>query len=154
MVTSLAFRWPKRGDLVRMSRSPGTLERGGVAGAPVVEGDRVVGIVSRSDLLAKAREASEHAQASGPFLRYDLVLDRRFPEVTVGAIMTPRVVAVRADWPLSLAAVAMEREGVNRLPVLGSDDRLVGIMARDDVIAALGRAARAAGRLLPQMPAD
>lgn len=137
-----------------MGEAARTLERAGVAGAPVVKGDRVVGMVGRSDLLAKAREASEHAQESGPFLRYDHVLDRHFPELTVEAIMTPQVVTVQADWPLSVAAMAMEKEGVNRLPVVGPGDRLVGIVARGDMIAALGRAARAAGHRLPQMRPD
>jgi len=123
-----------------------TLERAGVAGAPVVEGDRVVGIVSRSDLLARAGRPP-----STPGHR---ALSSATTPCWMGAIMTPQVVTVRADWPLSLAAMAMEQEGVNRLPVLGPDDRLVGIVARDDVIAGLGRAARAAGRLLLQMPAD
>jgi CBS domain-containing protein len=129
------------------------LERAGVAGAPVVRGDQVIGVISRSDLLARARDVSPHAQESGPFLRYEQVLDST--ELTVEALMTPHVVAARVDWPAIVAALTMQAEGFNRLPVLDANDRLVGIIARDDVIAAVARAARSGGGgLRPTLPPD
>jgi CBS domain-containing protein len=128
------------------------LERAGVAGAPVVRGDRLIGVISRSDLLARAREVSPHAQESGPFLRYEQVLDSA--ELHVEAVMTPQVVAARVDLPVTVAALTMQAEGVNRLPVLDANDRLVGILARDDVIAAVARSARSGGGPRPTLPPD
>lgn len=114
------------------------LERAGVAGAPVVRGDRVIGMISRSDLLARARRASPSAQETGPFLRFERVLDSE--GTTVEAVMNHHIVTARADWPVTKAALAMQAEQVNRLPVLDADGRLVGILARDDVIWAVARA--------------
>jgi CBS domain-containing protein len=136
------------GDAARM------LERSGVAGAPVVRGDRVVGMVGRDDLMARARAISPHAQASGPFLRYEHVLDGLSPELTVAGVMTPQVITAGVDWPVGRAAATMEETGVNRLPVLDDEGRLVGIIARNDVIGAVARAARMEGSARPLLRPD
>jgi CBS domain-containing protein len=108
-----------------------------IAGAPVVEGGRVVGVISLRDLLA--REGHLAPQTSGPFLRGE----RHLANLTVADVMTRDVVAIREAAPLVHAIELMDAEGVNRLPVLDEHDRPVGILARDDVIAAIARAVRA-----------
>jgi CBS domain-containing protein len=55
---------------------------------------------------------------------------------------------------VTVAALTMQAEGVNRLPVLDANDGLVGILARDDVIAAVARAARSGGGPRPTLPPD
>ena len=109
----------------------------GVAGAPVVEAGRVVGVVSLRDLLA--REWHLAPQTSGPFLRGE----RHLANLTVADVMTREVVTIGADEPVIRAAELMDAESVNRLPVVDEHDRPVGILARDDVIAAVARAVRA-----------
>jgi hypothetical protein len=105
----------------------------GIAGAPVVEGGQVIGVISLRDLLA--REGHLAPQTSGPFLRGE----RHLANLTVADVMTRDVVCVRDDAPLVRAIGLMDSEGVNRLPVLDARGRPVGILARDDVIAAIAR---------------
>jgi CBS domain-containing protein len=112
----------------------------GVAGAPVIDGDRVVGVISLRDLLE--REGHLAPQTSGPFLRGE----RHLANLTVADVMTRDVVTVRANEPLIRAIDLMEAAGVNRLPVVDDAGRSIGILARDDVIRAVARVLR---RLAP-----
>ena len=109
----------------------------GVAGAPVLDGGRVVGVISLRDLLA--REGHLATPTSGPFLRGE----RHLANLTVADVMTREVVTVGEDQPLIRAVELMDAEEVNRLPVVDEHGRTVGILARDDVIAAIARAVRA-----------
>jgi CBS-domain-containing membrane protein len=59
-------------------------------------------------------------------------------ETPVSDAMTPDPVFVHPGALLADAAVLLARHGVNRLPVL-DHGRLVGILARGDVMAALAR---------------
>jgi CBS domain-containing protein len=108
----------------------------GVAGAPVLEDGKVVGVVSLSDLLA--REGHLAPQTSGPFLRGE----RHLANLTVAEVMTREVVTVHHREPLLHAIEVMEAEGVNRLPVVDDHERVIGILARDDVLGAIARAVR------------
>lgn len=108
----------------------------GVAGAPVVDQGRVVGVVSLSDLLA--REGHLAPQTSGPFLRGE----RHLANLTVAEVMTREVVTIEGDQPLIRAVDLMDAAGVNRLPVVDELGRTIGILARDDVIRAIALAVR------------
>ncbi|KQM11258.1 hypothetical protein AOA80_09505 [Methanomassiliicoccales archaeon RumEn M1] len=85
-------------------------------GYPVMEGDRVVGIVTLQD--AQGVPASRH---------YD---------VEVGSIMSRDVISVTPETPAEDAIQLMARERVGRLLVM-ENDRLVGIVSRSDVIRTL-----------------
>ncbi|MHA4779418.1 CBS domain-containing protein [Streptomyces sp. MSC1_001] len=81
-----------------------------VSGVPVVdEDDRVVGVVSESDLLA----------------RDDLI---------ARDLMTSPAVTVHAEETVADAARLMVRRGVERLPVVDEEERLVGIVTRRDLL--------------------
>lgn len=133
------------------------LERARVAGGPVVESGVVVGVVTLRDLF-KAADVPLHAAAtSGPWLRFEHVLARAGK--TVGDVMTRRALTVEADQSVAAAAVVMCEGGVNRVPVIDQEHHVVGILTRDDVVAALARAhERAGGRddasLHPRMAPD
>lgn len=109
------------------------LVRHGVGGAPVVVEDRVVGVVTISDLAAP----HPYARETGPFLRPR----NGGAEWQVRDLMTDSPVTASADEPLIDAVIRMARAHIDRLPVVDQDGRTVGIVARDDVVRVLAKAA-------------
>jgi CBS domain-containing protein len=112
------------------------LERRGVSGAPVVEGRRVVGIVSLRDLF-KAADVPDPVATSGPWHRYEHHLDAS--KKTVREAMTGTVVSLPPGTAIPAAARLMRERRINRIPIVDSDGRVRGIMARDDIIEVLAR---------------
>ncbi|MET8508374.1 CBS domain-containing protein [Streptomyces sp. NPDC004787] len=81
-----------------------------ISGVPVVDDDEhVVGVVSESDLLARR-------------------------ELTARDLMTTPAVTVHAEETVADAARLMVRRGVERLPVVDEEERLVGIVTRRDLL--------------------
>jgi CBS domain-containing protein len=117
------------------------LEREGISGAPVVRRGHVVGVVTLRDLFA-AGKPHEASQTTGPFLRHETEL----AGYRVDELMTHRPVTVQSAWPLTRAVALMVAQGVNRLPVVGEDAHVVGILTRDDVLRAIAAAAGRSAR--------
>ncbi|MFI8451444.1 CBS domain-containing protein [Streptomyces erythrochromogenes] len=125
----------KVGDLMNgevVSVTPGTafkevaklLAQYDVSGLPVLDDDdHVVGVVSQTDLLARAAPDPHQAQET----------DRAEPP-TAGSIMSAPAVTVRAEETAADAARLMTRRGIERLPVVDEEDRLVGIVTRRDLL--------------------
>lgn len=113
-----------------------TMAEVGCGVLPVVDDSgRVVGIVTDRDLgLTLAR------------------LDRRPSEVAVSQAMSREVHACAAGDDLRRALATMECFHVRRLPVLGADGTLRGILSLDDV--ALAAHAQGAGGLGDTLHAD
>jgi CBS domain-containing membrane protein len=97
----------------------------------------VVGIVTQTDLLDKAAWG-EKGPRLGLRHRLRLTLDRaRAPNGSVEDIMTTHVKTVRPDTPIAEAVLRMADGAVHHLPVVGPDDKLVGIVSQTDLIPAL-----------------
>jgi CBS domain-containing protein len=113
------------------------LERHGVSGAPVVEGGRVLGIVSLRDLFEVAGVLEPFA-TSGPWRRYerDLVASKKL----VGEAMTRAVVTLPLGAAIPAAASLMRERKVNRIPILDPQGNVRGIVAREDIVEAVARA--------------
>jgi CBS domain-containing protein len=96
-----------------------------------------VGVVTLRDLLVPVL-ADGPVQTTGPFHRHehDLIGYR------VRELMTAEPVTARADSPLAQAVLSMDQAGVNRVPVVDSDHRPIGILTRDDVLRVLARRIR------------
>jgi len=99
---------------------------------PVVDGGRLVGIVTDRDIVIRA--VAEGVDPRG---------------LTVGDVATAHVIAITADQTLDEALALMEQYQVRRLPVIERDDQVVGILAQADV--ALNVREKRAGEVLEEI---
>lgn len=111
----------------------------GISGLPVVDADlRVLGVISEADIvsgeaggtgrqgvIARARAVANPAAVAIPR--------------TTGEAMSSPPVTIRLDETVMRAAHRIVERGVNRLPVVDEDERLVGIITRADVVGAFAR---------------
>lgn len=112
-----------------------------ISGVPVVdEGGKVVGVVSEGDILFKERGPSERTGVLAWFAApYDVEEQLKLGARTAAEAMTAPAKTI-APWRLvSSAAAEMLDEGVNRLPVVDEEGRLVGIVTRADLVRAFVR---------------
>ncbi|WP_371613951.1 CBS domain-containing protein [Streptomyces sp. NBC_00454] len=96
-----------------------------ISGVPVLDDeDRVVGVVSQTDLLAHTVSGSHPSEQSPPAPG----------PPTAGEVMSAPAVTVHAEETVADAARLMTRRGIERLPVVDVEDRLVGIVTRRDLL--------------------
>jgi|SoiMethySBSTD1v2_1073268.scaffolds.fasta_scaffold00458_18 CBS domain-containing protein len=106
-----------------------------VSALPVVAADgQVVGIVSEADLLYKL-ERPEHGAAARLISRQRREATAKAAGDTAADLMTTPVVTIRPEATAGAAARLMHQHEVKRLPVVDGDGRLVGIVARRDLLA-------------------
>jgi CBS domain-containing protein len=92
----------------------------GFSAFPVTQKKRLVGIISRRDLISTRRVRSAIAQHT---------------HTSIGDVMTRGAVTITPDEPVSYAAELLVKYDVSRLPVL-DEESLVGIVDRQDILAA------------------
>jgi CBS domain-containing protein len=85
-----------------------------VGSLPVVDGERVVGVVTDRDIALRT------------------VADGKGPDTPVAAIASRDIVSVSPEQDLSEALRLMAEHQVRRLPVVEEDGRLVGVFAQAD----------------------
>ncbi|OAT86553.1 CBS domain-containing protein [Desulfotomaculum copahuensis] len=90
--------------------------RYGHTGLPVVDGDRLVGVISRRDVEKATHHGLGHAPVKG--------------------FMTHSVISVAPDLPVAEVQQLMIEHDIGRLPVV-ENGRLVGIVSRTDVLRTL-----------------
>jgi CBS domain-containing protein len=93
----------------------------GFSAFPVVKKKKVVGIISRRDLIRTRRVQSVIAHHA---------------HTTIEAMMSKDVVTIGPDDPISSAAELLVKHDVSRLPVV-ERDFIVGILDRHDVLSGL-----------------
>jgi CBS domain-containing protein len=98
---------------------------------PVEEETQVVGLVTKFDLL-KCFAFTPNQMVP----RYDDLMNR-----TVADIMTSAFIYVSADTRLTRVLQLMVEHRIRSIPAIDKDNRLVGIIAREDVIRALAACA-------------
>src|SRR5690606_27784195 len=90
------------------------LKRTGISGVPVIKDGRLVGIITRKDLLRKPDETQ------------------------LGLRMTPDPVTIGPEATIAEAARLMVKYATRRLPVI-EDGRLVGLLSVSDLILAIAQ---------------
>jgi CBS-domain-containing membrane protein len=107
----------------------------GVSAMPVLDaGNWVIGVVSEADLLPKAEFAGDHPQARLFERRRRRTAREKADGDTARELMTTPAITIGADASIAEAARLMEAERVKRLPVVNAEGRLVGIVARRDLL--------------------
>jgi CBS domain-containing protein len=90
------------------------LKRTGISGVPVIKNKKIVGIITRKDLL-------------------------RTPEETqLGLLMTAKPISIESDMEIVEAARLLVTNHIRRLPVV-EDNKLIGLLSVADVIHALAQ---------------
>jgi CBS domain-containing protein len=82
---------------------------------PVCEGDRVIGMITDRDIAVRG------------------VAEGRGPDTPVSELMSDGIVCAHEDDDINKVAQRMSEEQVRRIPVLDSDEKLVGIVSLGDL---------------------
>jgi len=112
-----------------------------VSGAPVLQGGKVVGIFSASDLLSYLADLSD----TTPSLTFRRRGGRATPleDATVDDLMTRHVESVGPDCTVEEAAILMGKKQIHRVLVM-ADGVLLGIVSTSDVAKAVADHKRSA----------
>jgi len=105
-----------------------------ISGLPVVDDSgHLIGVISEGDVVHQ-----ESIRRPGTNLT-SLFRSNPRPALSVDEAMTTKVVAVGGDIDHAEAARIMETRNVKRLPVVDTDNRLIGLISRSDLLRAFGR---------------
>jgi CBS domain-containing protein len=141
-----------RTKIPRLARTDGVaavakkLSGSGLPGLPVLDGDKIVGIVTESDIIG--RQADVEAPTPLPFLDAIFMIDagrryedelRRVLARTAEEMMTHPVFSIRASATINQLATLMVTDHVNPVPVVDAENKLVGIVSRSDLVKIIAR---------------
>lgn len=93
------------------------MKENGITGVPVVDDDRLVGIISMDDVI-RALDAGEI-------------------DAAINKYMTRSVIVLEDDMPLTFGISYLEKYHFGRFPVLNAGKQLVGIITSRDILIAL-----------------
>ena len=88
-----------------------------ISGVPIVEGDRIIGMVSVDDII----KALDHGHIESPLEKY----------------MSKKLVVLEDDMPLTFAVSYFEKYHYRRFPVVDMEQRLVGMLTSRDILSTL-----------------
>jgi CBS domain-containing protein len=113
------------------------LTRYKISGLPVVLVDeRVAGVISEADLVA-ARDKEARRVRTGTGAGQHWHGGHRHAAILAGELMTAPAVTIHPDETVAAAARVMTAHRVGRLPVVGKDGTLIGIVSQGDLLSAL-----------------
>lgn len=133
--------WPTLGPRETVEGAIKVLAESGISGAPVVDGDRLVGIVTEGDLIFRDADIKSPGFLDilggmiplGDWNEYRQEA-MKSAAVTVDQVMTTNVRTIRPDATLAEAATMMAENRVKILPVTQDDDALRGVVTRMDIL--------------------
>lgn len=82
---------------------------------PVCDGDKVIGMITDRDIAVRG------------------VAEGRGPDTPISELMSDGVICAHEDEDIQAVAQRMSEEQVRRLPVLDSEERLIGIVSLGDL---------------------
>ena len=123
-----------------------TLENRQIGGVPVVDQDgRLVGVITQSDLVERARDLELPPAINildlHIYLQIPSHLLQRVEKMlgtTVGDCMSAEPVTVAPDTPVSQIAALMTKQKVHTIPVLKAG-KIVGVIGKMDLVRAMAR---------------
>lgn len=113
-----------------------------VSGVPVVDDDyKVVGIVTEGDLIYKSKNFHFPLYYSifdsYIFLENPSMIEEQLEKMTgykISDVMTKNVYTAMEDATVNDLSTIMTNKDVNRIPIVDSENKLLGIVARKDII--------------------
>lgn len=118
-------------------------ERTGVKGLPVLDDDgRMVGFLSMGDILKAVFPSYMSLMNLGEFTWDGMVeqMAKKAGDRKVSEMMTKKVITVPEEAPLMECVDHMIKSNVKRLPVIGKDGKVTGILYERDVFYAITKA--------------
>jgi CBS domain-containing protein len=115
-----------------------------ISGVPVVDGEKLVGMVSEGDLIQRTEigTASQHRSRWLRLFNDNATIAAEYVKShakRIRDVMTRDVISVTEHTPLSEVAAVLEKNRIKRVPVL-RDGRLVGIITCGNLIRRLAAA--------------
>ncbi|MDH4123062.1 MAG: CBS domain-containing protein [Thermoplasmata archaeon] len=119
-----------------------------VSGAPVVNGNgKLVGILSEADILRSMKTSEKSLYLVYPSLssisvsfrekiteREAVEAYKEIEKIKVKDIMTKQVETAKPEDELRSAIKKMVSNGINRLPVVDQENKVIGIVTRGDIL--------------------
>jgi len=108
------------------------LVRRRIGGVPVVDDEfRPLGMISKTDLVRRScKDAEEDIELSTAAAA---------PAGCVAEVMTPSVAALSERASVLEAAAIMADRGIHRMPIVGRDGRIVGVVSSLDILGWISR---------------
>lgn len=127
------------------------MSKNNISGAPVVDGRKVVGVISVSDIVKfmqinipesdfLSHEPHSLSMMVAGFIKEEISFAREIKKISKSMVkdfMSKDVVSIHPDATLIEVAQKLEGHRIDRLPVIDSRNRLVGIISRTDLLRAL-----------------
>jgi CBS domain-containing protein len=123
------------------------MAKNNISGLIVVEEEKVVGVISESDVLRVFKsEIPEISTSTNATLSIFLILEKgikainemkKIGKLKVKNLMSKRVFYVKPEDTILEAAKIMSKKDVRRLPVIDENGKLVGVISRTDILRAL-----------------
>lgn len=127
------------------------LSKNNISGAPVVDGMKVVGMISVSDIVKFMRvkipesnfftnEPHSLSMLVAGFVKEGIDFAREIKKISknmVGDFMSKDVVSISPDSTLIEVAEMLDKHKIDRLPVIDVKGKLIGIISRTDLLKAL-----------------
>jgi len=122
-----------------ISEVPSLLSENRISGLPVVDGqDRVVGVITEADLLAMAGMKKRYAFKD--VIRHILGEPISGPKRSkrLRDVMTSPAITTGPEVDVREIALMLDEKRIRRLPVVDELGRLIGVIARADIVRTIG----------------